>query len=124
MDKNRSLKDINKYSRKTKNQIVFSLQQRLISMSVGRITIYNYNDSDLKQGLCWTNGFNLLNDNRTTIRQLKELDKRREQQISYLKRQIAILDIKNEDEDESPDYMKRQNLFFGVPFSYFYHRED
>ena len=119
MDKNRSLNDIDKFSRKTKNQVLFSLQQRLISMSVGRITIYNYNDSDLKQGLCWTNGFNLLNENSTTIKQLKELDKRREQQISYLKRMIINLDVKNEDEDERPDYMKKQNLFFGTPFSYY-----
>ncbi|MFK2818999.1 reverse transcriptase domain-containing protein [Flavobacteriaceae sp. LMIT009] len=123
MDKNRSLEKINSYSRKTKNQIIFSLEQRLISMSVGRVTIYNYNNPNLKQGLCWTNGFKHLNKNSITIRQLKELDRCREQQISYLKRQISHLDIKNEDVDERPDYMQKQNLFFGTPFSYYYKME-
>ncbi len=116
MDKNRNLERISDFSRKSKNQIEFSLQQRLISMSTGRITIYNYDSVD--QGLCWTNGFNLLNNNEVSQKQLKELDKRREQQISYLKRSIMELNTQNEDEDERPDYMKKQNIYFGKPFSY------
>ena len=91
MDRNRSLIDINKYSRKSKRQILFSLQQRLVSMSVGRATLYNNDIEDVNQGLCWTNGFSLLNNNKIVSRQLKELDKRREQQISYPKRFINHL---------------------------------
>ena len=120
LDKDRQLPDINKYSRKTVNQIVFSLQQRLISMSVGRVTIYNYN-KNLEQGLCWTNGFHLLNENKIVLKQLKELDKRREQQILYLKRIISHLDIETNDVDDLPKYM--ENLYFGVPYSYYNHIE-
>lgn len=119
LDRDRNLKDINKYSRKTKRQIIFSLQQRLISMSVGRKTIYNFNDKDINNGLCWTNGFKILNKNPITIKQLKELDRGREQQISYLKKMIKELDKEKDDFDEIPKYMK--NLYFGLPYSYYNH---
>ncbi|RBW56531.1 hypothetical protein DS884_13775 [Tenacibaculum sp. E3R01] len=119
IDKNRELPDINKYSRKTINQIVFSLQQRLISMSVGRVTIYNYDKTNLNQGLCWTNGFHLLNNNKIAMKQLKELDKRREQQILYLKRIISHLDKETDGQDDLPKYM--EELYFGLPYSYYNH---
>ena len=124
LDKDRELKNIDKYSRKTRNQIVFSLQQRLISMSVGRVTIYNFDDNNLNQGLCWTNGFHLLYKNseekkRIVISQLKELDKRREQQILYLKRMIMHLDKKAKNIDKLPKYMDQ--IYFGVPYSYYNH---
>lgn len=115
----RELPDINEHSRKTINQIVFSLQQRLISMSVGRVTIYNYDNKNLNQGLCWTNGFHLLNENKIAIKQLKELDKRREQQILYLKRIISHLDKETDGQDVLPKYM--EELYFGVPYSYYNH---
>ena len=88
-------------------------------MSVGRITIYNYNKKNLNQGLCWTNGFHLLSENEIALKQLKELDKRREQQISYLKRIISHLNKKTDNQDELPKYM--EELYFGVPYSYFNH---
>ncbi|WP_394970949.1 reverse transcriptase domain-containing protein [uncultured Croceitalea sp.] len=117
MDRNRSLVDINKYSRKSKRQILFSLQQRLVSMSVGRATLYNYNKEGVNQGLCWTNGFSLLNNNKIVSRQLKELDKRREQQISYLKRMINHLTKTTDNPDSLPENM--EEMYFGKPFSYY-----
>lgn len=45
------------YARLSKDQIVFRMQQRLISMSVGRVTIHNHR-KPLEQGFCWANGFN------------------------------------------------------------------
>ncbi len=117
LDGTRNLKDINEYSRKSKTQIIFSLQQRLISMSVGRVTILNYKEG--KQGLCWTNGFKLLRNNKITVKQLKYLDRRREQQISYLKRQIDHLKKEVEDTDVLPDYM--DDIYFGLPYSYYNH---
>lgn len=119
LDRDRKLPDINKYSRKTRNQISFSLEQRLISMSVGRVTIYNYNDGNTDQGLCWTNGFHLLKENKIVLKQLKELDKRREEQMLYLKRVISHLDKKTNDQDDLPKYM--EDLYFGVPYSYYNH---
>ncbi|MUH36208.1 hypothetical protein D9O36_10175 [Zobellia amurskyensis] len=119
LDRNRNLIDINKFSRKSKNQLLFSLQQRFISMSVGRITIYNFDDSDLNHGLCWTNGFCLLNENPIAKKQLRELDKRREQQLSYLKRYLDDLEKEVTQSDEIPKHVR--DIYFGLPFSYYNH---
>lgn len=117
MDRNRSLVDIDKYSRKSKKQILFSLEQRLVSMSVGRVSLYNYKDEVDNQGLCWTNGFSLLNNNKIVLKQLKRLDKSREQQISRLKRLINHLETKTENPDLLPGQL--EDMYFGKPFSYY-----
>lgn len=119
MNSNREMPEINKFSRKSKRQIVFSLEQRLISMSVGRVTMFNYDSKDDIQGLCWTNGFKLLSNNKIAVKQLKELDKRREQQIQYIKRYIKLLSKKSEQIDELPKHL--DDIYFGKPFSYFQH---
>ncbi|MEX0362594.1 MAG: hypothetical protein AB3N10_16580, partial [Allomuricauda sp.] len=106
-----------KFSRKSQNQIIFSLQQRLISMSVGRMTLYNYELEDFNQGLCWTNGFFLLSNNTISKNQLKKLDKSREQQISYIKRKIKKLQKEAEDIDDIPKHLR--DIYFGKPFSYY-----
>lgn len=90
-------------------------------MPVVRFTIHNYDKNNLEQGLCQTNGFQLLNENKIVLKQLKELDKRREQQILYLKRIISHLDIETNDVDDLPKYM--EDLYFGVPYSYYNHIE-
>ncbi|PTT15754.1 hypothetical protein DBR27_03270, partial [Flavobacterium sp. HMWF030] len=62
-----------KNSRKSINQLVSTLQQKLISMSVGRINILNHKNPQI-QALCWTNGFKKLSTNKITNTQLKYLD--------------------------------------------------
>jgi hypothetical protein len=117
MDRNRNMIDVNKFSRKSKNQILFSLQQRFVSMSVGRVTLYNYEVKGVNQGLCWTNGFCLLTKNRILSKQLKELDKKREQQMAYLKRFIDDLEKETENIDDLPKHL--EDMYFGKPFSYY-----
>ncbi|MCK0159592.1 reverse transcriptase domain-containing protein [Allomuricauda sp. F6463D] len=116
MDKNRSLKNINKFSRKSKQQIIYSHQQRLMSMSVGRVELYNY-QNNINQGLCWINGFRVLKNNKIVSKQLKLLDKKREQQISYLKRELRYLKKKKLKQDKIPKH--RRNIYYGKPFSYY-----
>lgn len=70
-------------SRVTINQMVATLQKKLISMSVGRINLLNHKDPE-QQGLCWTNGFKILNKNKITASQLKYLDRRRRTQLKRL----------------------------------------
>jgi hypothetical protein len=70
-------------SRWSINQIVSSLQQRLISMSVGRINVLNHKHPS-EQGLCWTNGFKKLSRNKITSKQLKYLDRRRNFQLQRM----------------------------------------
>lgn len=111
--------DLNETSRKSKRQIIFSLQNRLNSMSVGRIKLYNYKIG--KQGLCWTEGFEMIKGkpNDSISKQLKDLDSFREKQIWRLKQNLKTLDKKS----EKPDDIK-QDLYFGSPFSYHNYLND
>lgn len=117
----RKLPDINKCSRKSKNQIIFSLEQRLHSMSVGRVTLYNYSDGR-HFGLCWTHGFYLIDKNsrikkKLITRQMKTLDRCRERQLSYFKKYLLSLNVKSDKNDNIPKHMR--NIYFGSPFSYY-----
>jgi hypothetical protein len=59
-----------------KKAIVFRLQQRLISMAVGRV------QADLKSPkMCWSAGFNVVKENKNIKAQFTKLDKNRERQI-------------------------------------------
>lgn len=106
--------NLNVTSRKSKRQIVFSLQNRLNSMSVGRIKLYNYKLGE--RGLCWTNGFQMIKGrkNRCIVKQLKELDSFREKQIWRLKQRLITLNKKSENPDDDND----NDIYFGSPYSY------
>jgi len=58
-----------------------------------------------------------LKNNKIVSRQLKELNKRREQQISYLKRLINHLTKITDNPDSLPENM--EDMYFGKPFSYY-----
>ncbi|OOV27779.1 hypothetical protein BXU11_10035 [Flavobacterium sp. LM5] len=112
---------LNETSRKSKKQIVFSLQQRLHSMSIGRIKLHNYKET--KQGLCWTNGFEKIKANKTKniSKQLKELDSFREKQIWRLNKELEKLD-KPSTNSNFPD--DEDEIFYGSPFSYYNYLND
>lgn len=107
------IKDVN--SRVSKTQILFRLQNRLISMSVGRIKIYNHK-KPAEQGLCWTNGFKKLAKNKITRKQMRFLDKRRNIQLNRVRREIHKIE-KQTISNEFPDELK--SIFFGSAFSYY-----
>ncbi|MFD1603003.1 reverse transcriptase domain-containing protein [Flavobacterium artemisiae] len=107
------VKDAN--SRVSKTQILFRLQNRLISMSVGRIKIYNHKNPT-EQGLCWTNGFKKLSQNKITRKQLRFLDKRRNIQLNRVRREIHEIE-KETTSNEFPNELK--SIYFGSAFSYY-----
>lgn len=112
---------LNETSRKSKRQIVFSLQQRLHSMSVGRIQLHNYQDG--KQGLCWTTGFEMIkgNKNKNISKQLKGLDSFREKQIWRLGQELKELNKKS----VNPEFLQDdEEIYFGSPFSYHNYLND
>jgi len=102
---------INENSRKSKRQQTFALKNRLISMSVGRVKLYNYKTE--KNGLCWTNGFQCLTLNPISRSQCRFLDRNRYKKLKYFEKSLShlIKDTKNPD-----DNLKK--IFFGHPFSY------
>ncbi len=102
---------INENSRKSRQQQVFALENRLISMSVGRVKLYNYKTA--KNGLCWTNGFQCLDMNFVSRKQCRYLDKNRQTTLRYFKRSLSALVKKSENPDEA-----LTKKYFGHPFSY------
>ena len=103
------------HARLSKDQIVFRMQQRLISMSVGRVTIHNHK-RPLEQGFCWTNGFKKLQKNTISSKQLRHLDKRRNIQINRIRRELRNI-IKTTDNTTFPEELKK--LHFGGAYSYY-----
>ena len=102
---------LNATSKKSKRQQVFALQQRLISMSVGRISIFE----ERSQTLCWVNGFRALNGSKTALRQLRILDTNRTKVVKDFKKKLSKLT----NPTIKPDIFNKSNLkFFGAPFSY------
>lgn len=81
---------IEKNSRLSINQMVSTLQKKLISMSVGRINLLNHKVPE-EQALCWTNGFKKLSINRITTSQLKYLDRRRKTQLRRLPYELKAI---------------------------------
>ena len=80
---------INRRKRSTINKkaIVFRLQQRLISMAVGRIQANNKSSK-----MCWSAGFNVIRENNCIKSQFSKLDKNRDRQIYRMVRFINTID--------------------------------
>lgn len=108
----RSRENINTHSRKSKRQQIFALENRLISMSVGRVSLFNYRS--IKPGLCWTNGFKKINANFISRSQCKYLDRRRNYNLYNFKKELIHLTK----DSEKPD-KKSKNIYLGHPFSYY-----
>ncbi len=99
--------------RVSKKQAIFRVQQKLISMSVGRRNLGQ--ESRDKSGFCWTAGFQLLREYPTSLRQLKSLDKGRGRQLWRLREKLGKL--------KAPQKAKRGSgkrlRYYGFPFSYY-----
>ncbi len=108
--KNNTLLNLN--SRKSKHQQIYALENRLISMSVGRVKIYL---KSYTPNFCWLNGFKLLSPNKVVYTQLKNLDRVRNKQLYLFKKKLIPLDRKSTDKDKFDNIQK----YFGAPFSYF-----
>jgi hypothetical protein len=103
----------NHNSRWSKRQIIFSLQQRLISMSVGRVKVYNHRRPK-EFGMCWTNGFKMLKHNKIASKQLRYLDRRRKHQLKRLKNVLTPIDKKSHKTTFQED-----RISYDAAFSYY-----
>lgn len=102
---------VNKSSRKSKKQQVAALESRLISMSVGRVSLHNW--KVYTPEYCWAIGFKKLNFNHAVSGQLKNLDRERNKQLHRFKRKLADLTK----EIDNPDRV-HVKTYKGSPFSY------
>lgn len=104
---------MNVLSKKSKKQQVFAVLNRLISMSVGRIRLFNLSG---KQSLCWANGFKALTLNTTTLYQLKMLDRARRANLKRVIKKLSPLTRPSTNVEVEIDSKVK---YFGAPFSYF-----
>ncbi len=112
---NRRLTIKNENARLPSKHISFRLLQKLISMSVGRVKIHTHKNPS-QQGLCWTNGFKMLDHNRITSQQLRYLDKRRRMQLYRVNTEIKKI-TKQSNVSLYPEHLK--SIFFGSAFAYY-----
>lgn len=89
---------------------------KLIGMSVGRVTLWNY--YNIKNEMCWINGFRCLNNNKYSRTQLKYLDRNKNKVIYELKK--LLKDESNEGFESDDEKTNKQIIYYGAPFSYYY----
>ena len=99
--------------RKRKGSVTESAIHRLIGMSVGRVTIKNF--EVVSNDLCWKNGFTKLSSNKYSIQQIKHLDRNRSRLYYDL-----IRDMTEPESDDMLESKPRQIIHFNKPFSYYY----
>lgn len=99
-------------------RIAESAISRLVGMSVGRFDLWNYKVA--ANEMCWKKGFQELNNNKYSIKQMKELDRMRSRLFYKLKRDIRKKFKINEREHVSGTNTKRQIIDYNKPFSYYY----
>lgn len=99
--------------RKSKASVSESAIQRLVGMSVGRVTIKNY--AIVSNDLCWKNGFRELTSNKYSIQQIKQLDRNRSRLYYDL-----VKNMKDPDSEKIFKSNSRQIIHFNKPFSYYY----
>lgn len=110
----------------------YSYRGTLMSMAVGRVTLWNY--TTLKNEFCWINGFRMLNDNPYVKTQIRDLDRCRNHVINKACARLVRLcskvegtiakegnNKKSENNEEKGKAKERRIKHYGLPFSYYYH---
>lgn len=112
------------------DSLEFSYRGTLMSMAVGRATLWNF--ETLKNEFCWINGFRMLNDNPTVKKQIKDLDRCRNHVIHRANKRLGRLlsevggtiakegNVKDKTK-ENGTFLEPIIRYYGKPFSYYYH---
>ena len=115
-----------KKQRVNDKSMTLSYRSTLISMAIGRATLWNY--ESLKNEYCWINGFRMLNDNPVVKTQVRDLDRCRNRVIrranAGLKRLNSIVGGTIAKEGNNPEKTDKEVSpvdYYGKPFSYYYH---
>ena len=117
----KTLDKIKGEDRASDDSLQSSLENRLISMSVGKIAVWNADY--LENEMCWSDGFRQLEMNPVVSKQLRELDRHRGWILSVAARRIDGMkhrgvflkrkDLGDMDNDKNPDA-------HGMVHSYYY----
>lgn len=101
--------------RKSSGSITESAIHRLVGMSVGRVSLKNYNT--VANDLCWKNGFKELKLNKYSVQQIKHLDRNRNKLYYKLVKELKNIEEAKGNKIKSNS---RQIVHFNKPFSYYY----
>ena len=101
----------NKYARN--NTIYRSALEKLNGMSVGRIKLYNYSTCENK--ISWTEGFQCLNFNKYSKKQLRILDRNKYKFLNILTYHLGAEEIKSKEPENHGEILQMKK-----PFSYYY----
>ena len=113
------------------SSLEYSYRGTLMSMAVGRATLWNY--KTLKNEYCWINGFRMLNDNPYVKTQVRDLDRCRNHVIhkanakldrlhSIVEGTIAKEGNGKKEETIDMDHKEENRIrYYGIPFSYYFH---
>lgn len=117
----KTLDKIKAKERVSNDSLLSSLESKLISMSVGKISVWNA--SYMESEMCWSSGFKELEMNPVLEKQLRELDRHRWMMLGAAKRRIEGKKKGNsvvrkdmeqiEDDNKNPDK-------HGIVHSYYY----
>ena len=117
----KTLDKIKDKQRVSNDSLMSSLESKLISMSVGKISVWNA--SFLESEMCWSAGFKELEMNPVLAKQLRELDRHRwmllnaaNRRIEGARKKTTVLvrkDLEQQEEEKNPDS-------HGMVHSYFY----
>lgn len=95
-----------------------SLVSRLIGMSVGRISLWNYMDNMNVHS--WMSAFSILDENPWSAKQLKALDRHREVVIARAAQKLSSIKSTNKKKEGNPRENQRERfVYHGCPFSYY-----
>lgn len=108
-------KAIKEKRRKSLGSVSESAIHRLVGMSVGRVSLKNFDW--VENEMCWKKGFKELSMNKYSIQQIKQLDRSRNKLYYKLIRDLG--EIEEEDNNIS-ESKPRQIIHFNKPFSYYY----
>lgn len=107
----------NKKFKVSERAIKYRITQRLLSMSVGRKSIFN----PKKEGqMCWSSGFRVLKQNDNVKYQLRHLDKKRGKQLARLDRIIKNMNKNNRPDKNRKVLATNETKYYGAPFSYYF----
>lgn len=95
-----------------------SLVSRLIGMSVGRISLWNYMDNMNVHS--WMSAFAILDENPWSVRQLKALDRHRQVVIARADKKLSVIKCTNKKKEYNARENQRERfVYHGCPFSYY-----
>lgn len=113
-----SLLNSRKSIKVSKSALKFRIKQRLLTMSVGRKSIFNPQKPGV---MCWTAGFKILKVENNLDFQLKYLDRKRSSHFARLDRAIEIAPTSRFPKNKKlPKQLENEPKFYGPPYSYHY----